>query len=105
MSRRAVDSPTMKLILRDLALGPATRAELEHVTGAHKRVICRHMQQALEAGLVHIKAYERGRGGIRLYALGKGKNAPRSPLSGAEKRQRWRNREKEKKNAIAALQT
>lgn len=107
MSLPVLQSPTMVLILRDLALGPATRKELEAVTGADKRTVCRHMKAALEAKLVHIAAYDPGHGGVRVYALGNKKNAPkRDPkVTQAAKSRRWRLRQKEKQNAIAALQT
>lgn len=96
----------MKIILRDLALGPATRKELELLTGADKRTVCRHMKAALEAKLVHIAAYDPGHGGVRVYALGKGKNAERRDQQqiNADKSRRWRARQKEKRNAIATLQ-
>lgn len=70
------------LLLEELLSGPSTAKALADHTGMGHRYMCRLLATLYSKKVIHISGWERdalGRAGVRVYALGQGKDA-KKPL-------------------------
>lgn len=71
---------TFALLLEELMSGPCTAKHLSEHTGMGHRYMCYLLQTLYSKKLVHIASWEKdaiGRYGVRVFALGSGKDAKR----------------------------
>lgn len=73
--------------------GTYSCAELAEMTGLHYITVLQYTRELHKAGAAHIASWEkdsRGRDVTKVYRLGRGKDAPRARLSGAERALHYR---------------
>lgn len=100
------EHPTFKLILRELAVHPASCLDLEVSLGINHRNIANHIKFGRDAHVIRIAGWEPGvKGGRPLYGI---KNGPphrdcRRPkrMTDAEAMRQWRDRHPEQKSKAA----
>jgi hypothetical protein len=71
---------TFAMLLEEMMSGPCTARHLSEHTGMGHRYMCRLIDALHTKKLVHIAGWDKdslGRSGVRVYALGAGKDAPR----------------------------
>jgi DNA-binding transcriptional ArsR family regulator len=71
---------TFALLLEELMSGPCTAKHLSEHTGMGHRYMCSLLRTLKAKGLVHIASWEKdsvGRYGVKVYALGYGRDAKR----------------------------
>jgi hypothetical protein len=94
-------SASMKLVLKELETGPATRDDLMHVVGIKQRAMLKALSDLYRMDLIRISTWEkRGHHAIRVWGLKSTRvDAPKPPrISNAEACRQYRLR---KKNAGA----
>lgn len=71
--------------------------ELAELSGLHYVTVLQYARALYEAKAAHITAWEkddRGRDNVRIYALGKGKDAVRTSMTHAQRQKRYRDKQK-----------
>lgn len=82
--------------------GDLTCQELAQETGLHYVTVLHYTRELHAAGAAHIVRFDpdvRGRALVKVYKLGPGKDARRTPMTSAQKQARWR----EKRRATQQL--
>ena len=92
--RKMIEGPTLRLMLRDLAWGPASREELQKALRVSQRTIVANLKEGRRQELLHLASWTLSRGRwTAIYKQGKGKDAPRPPPFGNPERvRRYRRR-------------
>lgn len=81
------------LMVKNLTHGDMSCEELAEVTGLHSETIYAYTRELHKVGAIYIAKYDKdtlGRHTIKVYKLGAGVDAPRSPLTYAQKKARVR---------------
>ena len=84
-------------LVSNLLDGDLTCAELAEVTGLHYVTVLEYCRELYRARAVHIVRWEadaRGYSTVKVYKLGRGKDAPRPKLTPAQRQARHRERVK-----------
>jgi DNA-binding MarR family transcriptional regulator len=94
---KVLESPTMKLLLRELEFGASSTRDLVAVLGITRARVDAHIKAALAAGLIHVSGHERTKScPARLFSIGPStRPAVFKRLSNAEKCRRWRRSKRE----------
>ena len=90
-----VNAMSYARLIKLLAEGTRTCAELAEETGLHKLTVYQYTRELHKARAVHVCMWEqdsRGRHSVRVYMLGEAKDAPRVRETGAERQARCRAR-------------
>lgn len=90
-----INALTQAHLIKLLLDGDRTCQELAEETGLHYVTVLQYTRELHRAGAAHITRYEkdiRGRDMIKVYKIGKGKDAKREKMTSAEKQARVRNR-------------
>ncbi len=90
-----VNALTQAHLIKLLLDGDRTCQELAEETGLHYVTVLQYTRELHRAGAAHIHQYEkdsRGRCMIKVYKLGKGKDAKREKMTSAERQARVRSR-------------
>lgn len=94
MKVNAITQAQLILLLLD---GDLTCQELADESGLHYTTVLQYTRELHKAGAAFIHHYEkdrRGRDVLKVYKLGKGKDAKRTKIPGAERQAKVRNRKK-----------
>lgn len=92
-----VGAMTYAKLLRLLLDGGYTLAELAEETGLHYLTVCDYTTAMYKEKVIHIAGYapdSRGRITCRVYKIGEGKDAKRSPLTKAQRQAKCREKRK-----------
>ncbi len=93
-----IEHPNVKLMLADLAIGPATIYDLAALLRVGVRQVYQYLRVTRTAGMVRIVDWERTTGGRPVYGIKTSsmqRDAPRLPrLTSAENKRRWRAKRK-----------
>lgn len=95
--------PTVKVnamsyaqLIKALMPGCFTLQELADESGLHYLTVCEHTRELHKAGVIYISHWEkdsRDRDALRVYKLGKGRDAKREKLTAAQRQARVRARQ------------
>ena len=86
---------TFTLILEEMLSGPCTAKGLAEHSGLGHRVICHLLKIMYAKKVVHVSGWDRdaiGRVGVKVYALGSGKDAKKPNKPRQEVNREYRNR-------------
>lgn len=105
---RKQDKHCVDVLLRALEENDMTYKEMAAISGFSVFGLVRIIKRLKQEGLVHVCGYNKdamGRDTIKIYRYGKGKDAKRSKLPGAEKQRMYVERKKIKLIPTSLLQT
>lgn len=89
-------------LIKCITEGPCTIQDACDYTGLHYMTCQQYLRELYRAKVIHISAWEkdpRGRDVIKVYKFGKGRDAQRQKLTGAERMARMRERQKAMRHA------
>jgi hypothetical protein len=92
-----VNALTQAKLIEAMLDGVYTCAELADVTGLHYATVLHYTRELHRAKAAHIRQWEkdsRGRDSIKIYQIGRGKDAKREKLTDNERKARWRQKQK-----------
>lgn len=88
---------TQAKLIEALLDGVYTCAELAEITGLHYVTVLQYTRELHRAKAAHICGWEKdslGRDALKIYRLGRGKDAKREKLTAAQRQQRTRDKQK-----------
>ena len=92
-----VNASAYALMVELMLDGTHTCYELAHMTGLHYVTVLQYTRALYEAGACHICAWEKdsyGRDSLKVYKIGRGKDAKRQKLTAAERQANFRSKKK-----------
>lgn len=92
-----VNALTQAKLIEAMLDGVYTCEELANVTGLHYATVLHYTRELHRAKAAHILQWEkdsRGRDAIKIYKIGRGKDAKREKLTDNERKARWRQKQK-----------
>ena len=96
MPKVKVNALSYAQLIKALMPGCFTLQELADETGLHYLTVCEYTRELHKAGVIHITHWEkdvRDRDALRIYKLGKGRDAQRERLTAAQRQARVRARQ------------
>lgn len=92
-----VNALTQAKLIEAMLDGVYTCYELADITGLHYATVLHYARELHRAKAAHIRQWEkdsRGRDAIKIYQIGRGKDAKREKLTDNERKTRWRQKQK-----------